>query len=100
MQMRGYKEHYSLFFVSLLIVIITYVHLFGCVCAMYGGQRTTYESQFSCGRDLGLKLSQTQVVLFGGKYLHPLGHFANLSHCNYFVSFQFQLENNVGVRVY
>lgn len=32
MQMCEYKEHYSLFFVSLLIVIITYVHLFGCVC--------------------------------------------------------------------
>lgn len=79
-------------FVSLL-TINPYICSFNCVCVcthvyvhvyilrlfmpryIYGSQETTSDSQFSSSTmwDLGIELSQTQIVRFGSKFHHPLG---------------------------
>lgn len=55
---------------------------------IYGSQGTAYESQVfsSTMWDLGIELNQTQVVRFGSKFYHPLGHLASPNHYNYLVT--------------
>lgn len=47
--------------------------------------------------DLGIELSQTQVVRFGRKFHHPLGHLASPGYYNYLVTLSCNWKTGLGL---